>query len=146
MIHFQVGVPWGRLKKPTSPYFSWLFTNEVFINQTKLKVDTLIPCGFLIGAHPFFLRRDEAKEKLTGSLGLPDCYIPFQLSSRNISVPITDGSTERYTFQAVIVETATSYAATLRGKNYQLEDPATATRNFPYTGGYQFVPMIKSKD
>jgi hypothetical protein len=92
MVHFQVGTPWGQLKKPSSPYFSWLHLNQVFLNYTKFKTDTLIPCGFLVGAHPGFFRRDEAEEELIGSLGLADNSIPFQLSSRNISVPIADGA------------------------------------------------------
>jgi hypothetical protein len=146
MIHFQVGTPWGQLKKPTGTYFNWLHSNEVFLNYTKFKTDTLVPSGFLVGAHPNFFHRNEAEEELLGSLGLPDESIQFQLSSRSISVPISDGSPERYTFQAVVVETAAPHATTLREKFYELENPATATKSYPYTGSYQFVPLVKSKE
>jgi hypothetical protein len=146
MVHFQVGTPWGQLKKPSSPYISWLHLNQVFLNYTKFKTDTLVPCGFLVGAHPGFFRRDEAEEELIGSLGLADNSTPFQLSSRNNSIPIADGTPERFTFQAVVVETAAAHASSLHEKFYELENPATARLNYPYTGGYQFVPMLKSKE
>lgn len=146
MIHFTTLTPWNTIKKPSSKYFTWLHQHEVFLNYTKFKTDTLVPCGFLLGAHPSHLRRNEAEEELRGSLGLEDDSIPFQLASRQISVPISEGSRERFAFQAVVVETATASAATLRERFYELENPSSATLIYPYTGGYQFVPMLKSKE
>jgi hypothetical protein len=146
MIHFQVGVPWGYLKKPSGAYFSWLHKNEVFINCMKFKADTLVPCGFLVGAHPAFFCRDKAEDELTCSLDLDDTPVPFQLSSRTISVPMVEGNPQKFTLQAIIVKTSTSHAGTLRERFYNLENPATAVLNYPYTGGDQFVPMIKFKE
>jgi len=124
MIHFQVGVPWGYLKKPSGAYFSWLHKN----------------------AHPAFFCRDKAEDELTCSLDLDDTPVPFQLSSRTISVPMVEGNPQKFTLQAIIVKTSTSHAGTLRERFYNLENPATAVLNYPYTGGDQFVPMIKFKE
>jgi hypothetical protein len=51
----------------------------------------LVSCGFLVGAHPGHLRRDEAEEELRMSLDADPERFPFQLSSRSISVPIKEG-------------------------------------------------------
>jgi hypothetical protein len=56
--------------------------------------------GFLVGAHPGHLHRDEAEEELQGSLGLSEGELPFQMTSRTTSVPTQEGSTQRYSFQA----------------------------------------------
>jgi hypothetical protein len=61
MVTFQCTTPWERLKSPNHPFFNWLRLNKVFLNQTKFKVSSLVPCGFLLGAHPGYLRRDEAE-------------------------------------------------------------------------------------
>jgi len=114
MVHFQAATPWGHLKKPTGSYFGWLHKNKVFLNATKFKVDTLVPCRFLVGTYPSYFHRDEAEEEFVVSLSLDDQPIPFQLSSRNISVPIVEGSRERYSFQAVVVETSATHATALR--------------------------------
>jgi len=146
MVHFQTSTPWSNIKAFKSRYFAWLTANRVFLNYTKFKTETLVPCGFLVGAHPGYLRRNEAEEELHASLGLDPGEIPFQISARSVSVPIKEDDTRRYTFNAVIIETSTKYAARLRECFYALQDPTQATESYPYTGLYQFVPMVKSAD
>jgi hypothetical protein len=80
------------------------------------------------------------------SLGLDPDDILFQLSSRSVSVPIKEDDTHRYTFNAVVVETSAKYASKLRDRFYDLKDPRTAIVDYPYTGLYQFVPMVKSSE
>jgi hypothetical protein len=77
MIHFQTATPWTYIKSFKNHYFAWLRENKVFINYTKFKTDTSVPCGFLVGAHPGFLRCTEAEEELLGSLGLDEGQIHF---------------------------------------------------------------------
>ena len=120
--------------------------SKVFLNYTKFKTETLVPIGFLVGAHPGHLRRDEAEEELRGSLGLSEGELPFQLTSRTISVPIQEGGTQRYSFQATVIETSVEQANKLRECFYQLSKPAEAPNAYPYTGQYQFVPLLKSKE
>jgi hypothetical protein len=109
MIAFQCSNPWAKLKSPNHPFFQWLRLNKVFLNQTKFKTSSLVPCGFLLGAHPGHLRRDEAEDELRISLGFPiDEELPFQLSARSVSVPVQEGKSDRYSFQAVVVETSTN--------------------------------------
>jgi hypothetical protein len=146
MVHFQTSTPWSTIKAFKSRYFAWLTDNRVFLNYTKFKTETLVPCGFLVGAHPGYLRRNEADEELHASLGLDPGEIPFQISARSVSVPIKEDDTRQYTFNAVIIETSTKYAARLRECFYVLQDPTKATESYPYTGLYQFVPMVKSAD
>jgi len=146
MVHFQTSTPWNKIKAFKPRYFSWLTDNCVFLNYTKFKTETLVPCGFLVGAHPGHFRRDEAEEELHASLGLEPGEILFQLSSRSVSVPIKEDDTRRYSFTAVVVETSTKHASQLRERFYDLSDPRTATTDYPYTGLYQFVPMVKSTD
>jgi hypothetical protein len=86
MVQFQTSSPWRVIKGYKSPYFSWLKYHRVFITYTKFKTDTLVVCGFLLGAHPGHLRHDEAKEEFRGSLSMDSDDLPFQLSSRTISV------------------------------------------------------------
>jgi hypothetical protein len=106
----------------------------------------LVVCGFLLGAHPGHLRRDEAEVELRGSLGLDLEEFSFQLSSRTISVPIKECELGRFSFQAVVVETAAQHASHLCEKFYLLEDSKRAAVTYPYTGMYQFVPVLKSKE
>lgn len=146
MVHFQCSVPWAKLKGYNSSYFGWLRTSNVYLNQTKFKTSTLVACGFLVGAHPGYLRRDEAEDELRLSLKLSDEDISFQLSSRTVSVPLQEGKPEKFTFQAIAVETATQFAAKLRERFYSLENPNIAFNHFPYTGMYQFVPFLKTKE
>jgi hypothetical protein len=146
IIHFQTATPWTYIKSFKNPYFAWLRENKVFINYTKFKTDTLVPCSFLVGAHPGFLRRTEAEEELLGSLGLDAGQIPFQLTSHTISVPIQEGAPSRYSFQAVVVECSAADAPKLRERFYDLDRPNSKNRLYPYTGLYQFVPCLKSKD
>jgi hypothetical protein len=105
----------------------------------------LVPCGFFVGAHPGHFRRNEAKEELLTSLGLDPNEIPFQLSSHLVSVPIKEDDPLRYSFNAVVVETSTKHAANLRERFHGLQDPQIAIGDYPYTGLYQFVPMVKSR-
>jgi hypothetical protein len=146
MIHFQTRTPWISLKSFKSPYFTWLKNCKVYLNQTKFKTDTLVACGFLVGAHPGHLRRDEVEEELKVSLGMDQGPLPFQLSSRSISVPIKDGDPSRYSFQAIVVETSTQYAPTIRETFYELDNRVKAKEDYPYTGMYQFVPLLKTKE
>jgi hypothetical protein len=75
----------------------------------------------------------------------PDRF-PFQLSSHSISVPVKEGDPSRYSFQAIVVETPTQLASTIREKFYELDHPAKAQAIYPYTGMYHFVPLLKSKE
>jgi hypothetical protein len=113
MIQFQTSVPWISLKSPKSLYFTWLKECRVYINRTAFKTDTLVACGFLVGAHPGFMRRDEAEEELKVSLDIEPDTLPFQLSSRSISVPIKEGDQSRFSFQAIVVETSVKHAQPL---------------------------------
>jgi hypothetical protein len=146
MIHFQTSTPWSAIKGFHSKYFSWLRNHKVYLNLTKFKTDTLVPCGFLVGAHPGFLRRNEAKEELRGSLSIDPEELPFQLSARTISVPLKEGEPGRFSFQAVVVETAVKHATKLRDFFYMQDNPATAVKTYPYTGMNQFVPLLKSTE
>jgi hypothetical protein len=51
---------------------------------------------------------------------MDDNPIPFQLASRNISVLVSDGCKERFTFQAIVIETSTKHAANLQERFYEL--------------------------
>jgi hypothetical protein len=147
MVSFQCSTPWTRLKSPNHPFFNWLRLNKVFLNQTKFKTSSLVPCGFLLGAHPGHLRRDEAEAELRVSLGFDsDEELTFQLSSRSVSVPIQEGKPERFVFQAVVVETSTQNAASLREQFFSLGNPDKVQKDYPYTGRYQFVPFLKTKE
>jgi hypothetical protein len=146
MVTFQSSTPWARLKSPNHPFFNWLCLNKVFLNQIKFKASSLVPCGFLLGAHPGHLRRDEAEDELRTSLGYEiDEELPFQLSSRSVSVPIQDGNKDRYAFQAVVVETSTQHAASLRENFFNLGNPGQTVERFPYTGKYQFCSLSENK-
>jgi hypothetical protein len=57
-----------------------------------------------------------------------------------------DGGRERFSFNNIVIETSTQHAAALHEWLYELGNPLTATKQYPYTGGYQFVPMLKSKE
>jgi hypothetical protein len=147
MVAFQSSTPWSKLKSPNHPFFNWLRLNKVFLNQVKFKASSLVPCGFLLGAHPGHLRRDEAEDELRVSLGFStEEELPFQLSSRSVSVPVSEGSPDRYAFQAVVVETSTQQAASLREQFFSLGNPLDAIKAFPYTGKYMFVPFLKTKE
>jgi hypothetical protein len=118
----------------------------VFLQYTKFQMDTLVVCGFLVGAHPGHLRRDEAEEELHGSRGLDFVDLKFQLSSRSISVPIKEGNAGRFGLQAVVIESSTRDAPNFRECFYKLKNPAKAIESYPYTGMYQLVPFLKSKE
>jgi hypothetical protein len=146
MVHFQTSTSWQSIKAFRSRYFAWLTNNRVFINYTMFKTETLVPCGFLVGAHPGHFRRKEAEEELLASLGLDPGELSFQLSSHSVSVPIKEDDPRRYSFNAVVVETSTKHATRLCERFYELSDPSKAISDYPYTGLYQFVPMVKSTD
>jgi hypothetical protein len=93
------------------------------------------------------MRRDEAESELGVSLGFPTNEdLPFQLSSCSVSVPVQDSKPERFAFQAVVVETSTQQAASLCKKFFSLGNPTQVQQKFPYTGRYQFVPFLKTKE
>jgi len=114
MVHFRCSVSWNKVKRMKEPYFQWLQKAKVYLNLAKFKSATLVVCGFLVGAHPGHLRREDAERELRERLQLSDDF-PFQLSSRTISV-LKDSSkeAERYSFPAVAVETSARHAKQLR--------------------------------
>jgi hypothetical protein len=134
IVHFQCSTPWAYLKAFHSRYFGWLHTGNIYLNQTKFKIDTLVACGFLLWAHPGYLPRDEAKQE------------SFQLSSHTTSVLEKEGGKERFSFQTIVIEMSTKNAAKLREWFYTLKNPLKAQHQFPYTGRYQFVPFLKWKE
>jgi hypothetical protein len=146
MVLFQCSLPWNQLKREKSTYFNWLRFNNVYLNQTKFKTATLVSCGFLVGAHPGYFRRDEAEKELHSSLNIAADELPFQLSARTASVLVKQGSSEKYAFQAVVVETSATSAKQLREAFYNLQKPSITVRKYPYTGSYQFVPFLQSKE
>lgn len=145
MVHIRCSVTWNKIKRVQDDYFQYLHWNKVYLNLTKFKADTLVVCGFFVGAHPGHLRREDAEVELRKRLQLPPDF-PFQLSSRTISVPIAPGKDERYAFPAVAVESSTKFAKRLREAFFAQPKPSEAKLQFPYTGMYQFVPVIQSKE
>jgi hypothetical protein len=127
-------------------YFQWLYQNKVYLNLTKFKSSSLVVCGFLVGAHPGHLRREDAEVEFCERLGLAPDY-PFQLNSRTIWVPTqAEKDSGRYSFPAVVVETSAKEAKHIRAAFFGLPKPADAVVAYPYTGPYQFVPMLQSKE
>jgi hypothetical protein len=104
MIQFQCSSTWSELKSPSSSFFRWLKLNKVYLNYTKFKTSTLVPCGFLHGAHPGYLHLDEAEDEIRKYLNITN-ELEFQLSLRTISVPIMEGNPEKFAFPAVVVKT-----------------------------------------
>lgn len=145
MVHFRCSVSWNKIKRVQDEYFQWLHWNKVYLNLTKFKTDTLVVSGFLVGAHPGHLRREDAEEELRKRLNLPPDF-PFQLSSRTISVAIANGREERFAFPAVAIETSAKFSKKLREAFFAQPKPADAKIDYPYTGIYQFVPMLQSKE
>jgi hypothetical protein len=147
MIFFRCSLSWRELKKPTSSFFQWLYRSKVFLNQTRIKATTLVACGFLHGAHLGYLRRNEAEVEL--EKGINENHeekIPFQLSARTVTVPISDGKPKRFPFHAVVIETSVEHATRLRERFYSLGDPDRAAKIYPYMGKYFFVPLSKFKE
>jgi hypothetical protein len=95
MVHFRCSVSWNKVKRMKDPYFQWMHKKKVYLNLAKFKIATLVVCGFLVGAHPGHLRRNEAEQELRIRLRLEEDF-PFQLSSRTISV-FKDACEEIYT-------------------------------------------------
>jgi hypothetical protein len=133
MVHFRCSVSWNKIKRVQDEYFQWLHNNKVYLNLTKFKTDTLVICGFFVGAHPGHLRREDAESEIRTRLNLPPEF-QFQLSSRTISVPISTSKTERYSFPAVAIESSARLAKRLRESMFSLPKPSEATNNYPYTG------------
>jgi hypothetical protein len=103
-------------------YFQWLNGNKVFLNQIKFKTDTLVACGFLVGAHPRHFRRDKAEHEIKLKLQLGD-DLPFQLSARVISAPMEPSRQDKFAFQAIVIETAMMHARMLREAFFALPNP-----------------------
>jgi hypothetical protein len=80
MVHFQCSVSWNKVKRVKEPYFQWLHQSKIYLNLTKFKSATLVVCGFLEGAHPGHLCREDAEVELHDRLQLPTDF-QFQLSS-----------------------------------------------------------------
>jgi hypothetical protein len=93
----------------------------------------LVACGFLVGAHPGHLCHDEAEQDLCKSLNLEENF-PFQLSACTVTIPTAPGSVEKFSFQAVVVESPVKHARQLREMFYSLPKPAVSYKSFPYTG------------
>jgi hypothetical protein len=105
-----------------------------------------VACGFLYGAHPGYLCRDEAEVEL--EKGIKENHeekVPFELSARTVTVPINNGKPERFPFHAIVIDTSVEHATRLREPFYSLGDPDRAAKVYPYTGRYFFVPLLKSK-
>jgi len=146
MAQFRCSVSWHKIKRMKEPYFQWLHQSKVYLNLAKFKSDTLVVCGFLLGAHPRHLRRDDAEKEFATRLELPADF-PFQLSSRTISVPVDNNKdSKRYSFPAVAVETSARQAKSLRETFFAQPKPELAKVKFPCTGPYQFVPTLQSKE
>ena len=129
MIHFRCSVSWNKIKRVQHEYFQWLHANNVYLNLTKFKTDTLVVSGFFVGAHPGHLRREDAEQELRTRLNLPPEF-QFQLSSRTISVPMPNG-TNRYSFPAVAIETSARLGKRLREAMFSLPKPSDAKRQYP---------------
>ena len=107
----------------------------------------LVTCGFLHSAHPRYLQHDEAKAELLFCLNKDqEVEITFQLSSRTVTVPISDWKPEHFLFQAVVRETSVEHAAALREWFYSLGNPVLVSRHYRYTGQYLFIPLLKSQE
>ncbi len=146
MVHFQTSSSWTAIKKFTGEFFNWIREHKVYLNSTRFKTDTLAPASFLEGAHTGDLRRNEAELELLGSLGLEESELPFQLIARTISIPLQGGQPKKFAFQAVVIETSAANANPLQEWLYALERPTTFHGTYPYTGGYQFTPLLRSKE
>jgi hypothetical protein len=85
MVRFQTSSPWSAIKGYRSLYFSGLKSHSVFLNYTKFKTDTLVVCGFLVGARPVHFHHDEAEEEHKGSLSLDPDELPSQLHQAHLS-------------------------------------------------------------
>lgn len=105
----------------------------------------MVVCGFFVGAHPGHIRREDAEQELHLRLQLPPDF-QFQLSSRTISVPLAHGNTNRYSFPAVAIVTSARMAKRLQEAMFSLPKPSDAKTVYPYTGIYQFVPVLTSKE
>lgn len=145
MVHFQCSITWSKIKHMKGDYFQWLHWNKVFLNQTRFKIDTLVTCGLLAGAHPGHLRRDEAEREIHSWLQLDD-HISFPLSFRTVSVFIEPGKDQKYSFQAIAVDTAVTHSRHIQEAFFSLPKPAVAQQLYPYPGPYQFVPLLVSKE
>jgi hypothetical protein len=53
---------------------------------------------------------------------------------------------ERYSFPAVAIETSAKYSKQVREAFFSQPKPTDATKEFPYTGPYQFVPALQLKE
>jgi len=147
MVHFQTTASWTTIKNFKSPYFAWLWSYRVYLNLTKFKTKTFA-FGFLVGARPGFLQRNEAEEAFRGSLGLDKGELDFQLSSRYISVPLKEWGKERFRFPRRCGEDIIQrcFTTSWSERFHKLKHPSVAMIDYPYTGNYQFVPLLQSKE
>jgi len=81
MVQFQCSVSWQKIKRMKEPYFQWLHRSKVYLNLTKFKSDTLVVCGFLLGAHPGHLRREDAEKELVQRMNFAADF-PFRSNSQ----------------------------------------------------------------
>jgi hypothetical protein len=60
-------------------------------------------------------------------------------------VAVSDNKAERFSFQAVVIETLANHAAALREKFYLL-NPELLHQALPYLAPYPFIPFLPSKE
>jgi len=86
MVYFQI--LFGENKSFKNPYFSGFITIATTASSSIILTETLVPCRFLVRAHPGHLHPDEAEEQLRSSLGLDPEELKFQLSRSTMPVPV----------------------------------------------------------
>jgi hypothetical protein len=59
---------------------------------------------------------------------------------------IEPGKDQKYSFQAIAVDTAVTHSRHIQEAFFSLPKPAVAQQLYPYPGPYQFVPLLVSKE
>jgi hypothetical protein len=85
-VYFQI--LFGKNKSFKNPYVSGFITIATTASSSIILTETLVPCRFLVRAHPGHLHPDEAEEQLRSSLGLDPEELKFQLSRSTMPVPV----------------------------------------------------------
>jgi hypothetical protein len=126
-------------------YFTWLKAHRVFLNYTKFKTDTLVACGFSVGAHPGFMRRDEAEDEICGSLGFDKDEANFHYPLDTFQCPLKMENRCVTTSKPSLWKPQSKmHHSSVKGSI--LSHPSTAIQTYPYNDQHQFLPMIKSKE
>jgi hypothetical protein len=90
-------------KKPDEDNFKWLHVNKVFLNHTKFKTDTLVPCGFLLSALPGFSCHNEAELDFKTNISPENSPVPLQLSLQSVSVALSSCTTNRLASRSLLL-------------------------------------------